>query len=283
VLEAALPPRDDRGDVVLDLDALVSSQRVAGHAAYALLDFRVGASLSNEEQAGTVSDFIDLVHGLATATQGALHSFVGDTVQLSWNAAMTCAHPEVRAARFLCKVKAAVENIPSHEFSVGGALACGPATSQFGGSGYVSAFVLSLPWRAKLLACFALAKRHRAFVCTDGIVAAVGGTTVTRPVELLSVTQHGEESAIAVYEVLADRSHHDIDEWMYVQCGPGGAAAADVVQLCTDGYYADALAALGAPHSDAPPLVANLRSRVEAAVRNPPPRFALTLCTCDDT
>jgi hypothetical protein len=281
-------PREDWADDVLDLDAIVSDHRVTHTVAYALVDFRVGAAMSPEEQASTVSDFIDMVHYHASTMQGALHCFVGDTVQLSWNAAMKCSQPEVRAARFLCKLKACVVgNTPAQEFSVAAALASGQATSQFGGSGQVSAFVLSLPWRAKLLACFALAKRHRAFVCSDVVVAAAGAAIVTRPVELLSVKQHGENSAMVVHEVLAERlDQGNNDEWLYLLCGPGGATGkedADVIQLCVDGFYADALAAMGPPSDNAPPLVASLRARVEAAVANPGDTFATVLCTCDNT
>jgi hypothetical protein len=281
--------QEDNAAESIDLDGLLCLGRVVSDVAYALVDFRVGALDSDSAaQASIVGDFVDLVSYLATSTQGALHSFVGDTVQMSWNAAMNSAHPEVKAARFLCKLKIAMESTPSQSLSIAGAVMSGKASSQFGGSGYVSAFVLSLPWRAKLLACFALAKRHRAYVCAGSIVEAAGPTIVTRAVELLSVSQNGRESAVVVHELLGQRAPADLnDNWLYLQGGEAPVASPAVVgdplQLCIEGFYADAITALGDPKQDESALVANLRARALCAQLQPPQTFGTRLCCCDDT
>jgi hypothetical protein len=272
----------------LDLDAMMSTERSHGVVAYAMLDFRLGAALTDPALQGeTVSDFVDMVHLLAATTQGALHSFVGDTVQLSWSAAMKIRHPEIKAARFMCKVSAMMNGTPEQEFSVAGAAASGSAAYQFGGSGSVAAFIVSLPWRAQLHACVALAKRHRGFVCSGAMAAAASQVVVTRPVELLAVTQNGEDTAVAVHEVISERTQSidDADGWMYVDVqqsgGDGGKACA--LQLCVDGFYDDAVAALDQSQSAPSRLTANLRRRAAAAQTNPPATFATRTCSCEDT
>jgi hypothetical protein len=82
-------------------EQLVDTNRSVSTVAFALVDYRVDADLFRQAQAVSVNGFVDLIHRLAAATHGAIHTFVGDTVQLSWNAAMKCAQPEVKAARFL--------------------------------------------------------------------------------------------------------------------------------------------------------------------------------------
>jgi hypothetical protein len=282
---SAVPPRNEHSaSDAIDLDALLIPNRVASDVSFALIDFRAGEDLVGDSHAATISDFVDAVHHLATATQGALHGFVGDTVQVSWNAAMKTAQPEAKAARFVCRLKSTVAESIEH-LSVAGAVMNGKAVSQFGGSGHVSAFVLSLPWRAKLLACFALARRHRAFVCSAGLAMAAGDAVVTRPVELLSVTQHAEESTVLAHEMVGLRTLSDTDDdWLYLQAHPQGKVAKpDPLQLCIDGSYEDALTALGSPHASESPLLANLRARAQAALSNPSRAFATRLCSCDDT
>jgi hypothetical protein len=270
------------------LERLISAGRVASDVAYALVDFRISADMPSCDHGAVISGFVNTVHELATATQAELHCFVGDTVQLSWNAAVSTIKPEGKAARFLCHLKTATESTPGQSLSVAGAVMSGTALSQFGGSGYFSAFVVSLPWRAKLLACFALAKRHRAFVCAGTIVEAAVTSINTRAVELLCVTQNGRESAVVVHELVGLRASVDLDDsWMYMQgdAVPNNSMASDPLQLCVDGYYTDALGTLGKPQNGESPLLANLRVRAEAhaAQRVPPRSFAVSLCACDDT
>jgi hypothetical protein len=270
-------------------EPLVAAGRAASTVAFALVDFRATDGGPSEAVRGAVTRFVDALHHVATATQAAIHTFVGDTVQLSGNAAARCAHLEVKAARFLARLKAATDFNAATlgGVTVSAAAMSGPASHQFGGSGNVSAFVLSLPWRAKLLACFALAKRHRAFVCSGSLAVEAEHVLRSRAVELLAVTINGEEAAVVVHEVVGQRARADTDDdWMYVQ---GGAdersvgALPDALQLCVDGFYGDALAALGPPAARESALVANLRARADAARVARPATFGARLCICDDT
>jgi hypothetical protein len=286
------PPTANRR-VSLGLDALMHVDRVASDVACALVDFSASDAPSSQMLAGVVSGFVDKVHDLASSLQGALHTFVGDTVHVSWNAAMEAPQPEAKAARFLCKLKEFTDNETLPGLSVAGAAVSGAAFSQFGGSGRVSAFVLSLPWRAKLLACFALAKRHRAFVCSAAVASAVGREVLTRPVELLSVRVHGAEDVVLVHELVGLRRHADIDDdWMYRLAASGHRSdMMGPLELCAEGYFSDALEALGAAAASDTRLVANLRARAQAAQQRPPRTaaemqlhtFAMRICTCGDT
>jgi hypothetical protein len=279
--DVAVPPNEAVADDEFEVLGLACSAPVTRSAAFAIVEFRVGAHLSPAEHSAVASDFVDWIHFLAATTRGALHCFVGDTVQLSWNAAAPCPMPAVKAAGFLAELKTATaQDRAPGELSLAAALACGPATSQFSGSGQHSAFLLSLPWRAKLDACLALARRHRAFVCTGAVANAARHAVVTRPAELLAVLQNGEEAAVAVHEVLGKpKLDVVVDEWMYGG-GASGDEGTDVLALCSDGFYTDALVALGPPAAGAPPLVADLRARIEEARVNPPRRFATHCCSC---
>jgi hypothetical protein len=138
--------------------------------------------------------------------------------------------------------------------------------------------VLSLPWRAKLHACFALAKRHRAFVCTGAVAQSVALSISTREVEVLAVAQNDEGGVVVVHEMLGEKNLDEINLYDVGGAVPDGTS---VLQLCVNGYYADAVAALRAM-DDGTPLVANLLHRATVALQDPPQQFAARIY-CDET
>jgi hypothetical protein len=260
---------------------LGDAARVVSTVAFALVDFRVGDDFPSQH-GNAVSRFIDTLHRVAATTHGAIHTFVGDTVQLSWNAAMKCAQPEVKAARFLARLKVAVEE-SRDQMTVSAAAMSGKASHQFGGTGRVSALAVSMPWRAELLACFELAKRHRAFVTTSSLAATVNHAVLTRGVEQLSVTDAaGAAHTMVVHEMLTERDD-DNDEWMYVLEKGEGGGKVDALHECIEGRYANAIAALDDNAADSPPpsaLVSHLRERAEAALVQQASSFAAPGCNC---
>jgi hypothetical protein len=275
-----------------------------GILAFAVVDFAAAAGRSFDARCKAVDGFVDLVHAVASSTNSALHSFVGDTVQLSWNAAMRAAQPEVKAVRFMCRIRAALAK-PEHEHVVAsGAAMSGKASAMFAGTGRVSALAVSLPWHGALLACAAFAKRHGAFVSSSGLSDSVPEAAAhvcrMQPVEQLRVAVGAEEHTVTVHEIL-DEHDDDNDEWMYVMSKQGADARGHSVHRafnhCVAGEYAEAIALLATP-GDSPTastianddtaaaaaklsrLGAHLLERAEAALLQRPDRFAGSSCSC---
>jgi hypothetical protein len=223
-----------------------------------------------------VSRFADAVHSLAAATHCAVHSFVGDAVQLSWNAAAKAVQPEVKAARFLARLRD--EMAGDDTVTVAGAAMHGKATTQFAGTGAVQALAVSLGWRAALRALTAFAARHSAFVVAEPTAVAAQHAVTCRPVEALAV----DGAVVVAHEVLAERDDDD-DEWMYVLAKQGTDVVTEAFRLCLDGGYGAAvskLAALDDGVDEVAPVVGNLRRRAEAAMSAPPVTFAESACRC---
>jgi hypothetical protein len=252
--------------------------------AFAVLDFRTNSSLSATSRGAVVNCFVDRVHKIAATTHCAVHSFVGDTVQLSWNAAMRAVQPELKAVRFLCRLKAAMAD--DDDISIAGAAMHGSATTQFAGTGTVQALAVSMPWRTALDVLFRFASAHRALVVDGALAAASKTVCAARAVEILAVAtdDHGGAAEATVHEVLAE---HDIDddEWMYVLSKQEGGSADPLIcaeAMCAQGDYGTAVQALEQA-GDTSRLAANLLRRAEAALQAHPSAFAAPLCPCTGT
>jgi hypothetical protein len=264
------------------------------NVAFATVAYRlapaVAASLT--QRAAAVNQFVDAMHTIATATHCALHSFVGDTVQLSWNAAMRAAQPENKAARFLARLQVAMA--PADQLmSVHGAAMSGKATTQFAGTGRAQALTVSMPWHAA-------AQSLMTFAGQFGIMAMDGATATTandvcdsRAVEVLAFS--AEQSVgnspvgrVMVHQILNERDE-DNDEWMYVvdRNNRGGDAVTAALHLCEAQRYGEAIAALDKPAQEsegaegealATMFAARLRERAERAMLQRPDTFALSAC-----
>jgi hypothetical protein len=275
-----------------------------GVVAFATVQFATAAERTFDGRCEATNGFVDTVHSLAAATNGAIHSFVGDTVQLSWNAAMRTAQPDVKSVRFMCRLRAAMAKLPELARAVAsGAAMTGKASSQFAGTGRVSALTVSLPWHGALLACAAFAKRFGAFVTSGGLADSVPEAAAhvcrMQPVEQLRVAIGAEEHTVTVHEILDERDD-DNDEWMYVMSKQGAnakSAAHRAFDHCVAGEYAQAIALLSersatpgagfvtaadAPSQPLSPLGAHLLERAEAALLTAAPvaDFSAASCPC---
>jgi hypothetical protein len=256
-----------------------------GTVAFAVVAFKVAPEQSADARGAALSAFVDTVHQIASATHCALHTFVGDTVQLSWNAAMRVAQPEVKAARFMCRLKAAVAETCS-TVSVSGAVMSGKAGSQFAGTGRVSALAVSLPWRQALMACASFAQQRGLFVISGAGTETAAHVCGFKPVELLRVAVGDEQRNVVVHEILDERDDDDDDEWMYVMekhTADGGKAYHDAFACCVTGHYADAVALLHGQDESAAPAdmaAAHLLARAESAMLSGPESFATAACGC---
>jgi hypothetical protein len=245
--------------------------------ALAVVEFDVEAAVGAARGA-LVSAFADRVHKIAAATHCAVHSFVGDTVQLSWNATVKAVQPEVKAARFLARLQAAMRG---DDVRVNGAAAHGKATTQFAGTGGVQTLAISAAWRATLRTLAAFAAAHRAMVVAESMAVAAQHAVTCRPVEALSVGG----ATVVVHEVIQERDDDD-DEWMYVLAKTGGDVVGDALRACLEGDYGTAvskLAGLVEAGAALPSTVANLRDRAEAALGDPAAPFPVAGCHCAKT
>jgi hypothetical protein len=226
--------------------------------------------------AGAVTKFVDLTHEWAAACHGSLHSFVGDTLQVSWNATHSVAQPEAKAARFMAKVVTA--NADPHtasEVAIYGAAFTGRATCEFSGTGRVQALTISMPWRDTLRRCAAFAVTHKTVV-VDGATAHASAFAVeTRGIDVLrrledpsSGLADDGKMADEVHEVVAERFADAEDEWMYAMqraSGTGNDAVTEALRLARAGAVGDAIEKLDGISGAAreAPLVARLRAQLD--------------------
>jgi hypothetical protein len=252
--------------------------RVVGHVqgfgrphqvSYAQLDFGRRPGMTSALKDSAVTAFVDNIHDWAAATSGSLHSFVADTLLISWNATHSVAQPEAKAARFLAKVVAANAN-PNSGVAAAGAMFSGKAACNFSGSGRVQALTMSMQWRDKLRALHAFATRHGAVVM-DGVSAHTAAfTVVTRGIDVLPPVDG--EKQVAVHEVVAERETADDDEWMYTlkrSVDSSNDSVTAALQLGLAGQLAEAvrmLEELPDAAVRATPLVRRLQQRLESAM-----------------
>jgi hypothetical protein len=262
--------------------ALLVAQPKLMRIAFAQVDFRA----TGAESGAATSRFAERVHQVAAATHCAVHTFVGDAVQLSWNAATRAAQPEVKAVRFL--IRLADEMVAIDGIVATGAAMSGKATTQFAGTDRVTVLAVGIPWRRTLVSLAAFARQHSTFVVDEATASEANATCELRSVELLrfdarlDVGNNGSHD-VAVKEVVSERALED-DEWMYAlektkDVDPVTAA----FNMCVAGHYGDAVAALDKVSGDCPltaPAVRHLRGRATAALLKTPTQFADPVCGC---
>jgi len=146
------------------------------HVVRARLGFRVhrGASATT---AAVASAFVDVVHAAARHTKAAVHSFIGDTVEVSWNAAAPAPAAKAKCARFLARIRSFAEReddaTAAHVSVGGGAIACRGKVLMAGHGKQHQALLLSVgDYHEQLLSTLAYAgARHRAMLADAQIAA----------------------------------------------------------------------------------------------------------------
>jgi hypothetical protein len=266
--EKAVSTADARGSMT-ELPQVLAVKPTSATMCFALIEYTTPAG----EQ---LNDFVDKVHVIAAQTHGAIHSFAGDTVQVSWNAAMRAVQPEVKAVRFFARLAAWVKDQPDEGVAACGAVMSGKATSVFAGTGKVQALSVSLPWRETLQAIFALAKQTRTFLAAGRTAASAADVCATRAVEYVAVEAAGKVVETEVHHVLSEKDA-EADEWMYVVGKDSVDPVTKALHACVAGEYGEAMETLKELSDDAraAPLVPRLIARAEAALANPPASFAV--------
>jgi hypothetical protein len=243
--------------------------------AFSIVEYRITDVDNRTERGAACSRFVDHVHACADASRGALHSFAGDAVQLSWNAATKVPQPEVKALRFLCALRDALADEAG--VTAAGAVMSGKAITQFAGTGRVQALSIQLPWRAKLHVLFAFAVQHRAYVADSETTRNALDFVDSREVGVLHVPHGG--GTVTVSDVVSEKKEAVDSEWMYVVDKAVEDIATRAVALCVKSAFAEALEALEAAPQPLPPLVQQLRDRAEQAVLTG--QFSSKVCGCE--
>ena len=193
--------------------------------------------------------FVSSIFTIAAATLGSVHSFLGNTVQLSWNINTKVTQPEVKATRFMMLLKKDAE---IEGYDITAAAWTGIVHSEPCIARKQRATLVTAAWMSSLQAAYALAVRHSAIL----VDAATYGTTQyvydCRAVDAVCIPNdedsHDTQCSLLLseakphnvaerslldndvdfmilYEVAGEAQTHD--EWMYnVQATEGSANGA---------------------------------------------------------
>lgn len=106
----------------------------------------------------TMNNVVASIQNAAAATNGALHSIVGDHVVLSWNGVQRVMQPELKACRFLA---AAPSFSDDERVSFTGAAMTGDARANFYGDESEKTFSARFRWRDALRSLAQYARAHK--------------------------------------------------------------------------------------------------------------------------
>ena len=139
--EVVASPRNRRGSPVSNVAGLVVESSVT----FSMVHYN-GADTA-------MTPFVDRVHAVAQETFGAVHSFIADTVYLTWNAGR-------RTAAFLSRLR---ENVGDPSVTVSGVAASGIGRYQMAG-GALQAVLVRVAWFPLLRKLHTIAKTHGALL-----------------------------------------------------------------------------------------------------------------------
>jgi len=194
--------------------------------ALVLIEFDVLAAADTDEaRADADRLFVERVHAAAKSFNGAVHSFIGNQLVVSFGSfGAASTRPAGSALRFMTTLRKDVNE--RRIATVYGACMQGPAHARIAGTTN-QALLIECQWRRTLTTLFGLARQHRTMLAvkiTEGLEELV-----TRPVGALIPAPptpppegmcHGtppwdRPPTVTVLEVLRERKVDD-DEWMYV-------------------------------------------------------------------
>ena len=224
--------------------------------------------------------FVERVHAAAKSFSGAVHSFIGNQLVVSFGAVGgTSLRPSGSALKFMLAVRHDI-----HARGIGrvsGACFEGPARARIAhGTGH-AAVIVECEWRGALHTLFACARRHQTLLAA-GVdagnielelreVGAIPTAAVPAPNDshFASAPPWDRPPTVMVLEVVRERKVDD-DEWMYVmqrlaeaasKGATAGTATADATRACLDGRFAEAIAQLEGASDD--PMAIHLRACAE--------------------
>jgi len=151
--------------------------------------------------------FVDRVHSLAKVSLAGVHSFLGDTVVMTWNVVRRAAAFEPKALQFFLRLRDDAGGVMAY-----GAVLSGAGRYQMAG-GALQAPLLHVDWLPRLEALAALGASHDAVLTSRRLYEQAQCFIEARCVDLLLL---GEET-VEVFEVLSARTENENEdkEWMY--------------------------------------------------------------------
>ena len=187
--------------------------------------------------------FVDMIYASANGTHAAVHSMLGDRALISWNAVSRAIQPELKACRFLCKLRTAAEfaDVSLAATACSGSADCNDVVAKT----RQQVGVVHADWQPLLENLFETAKRYRTILIDEPtqdvgqyeaetiavdrynfcLVEDSGTVSVCSnicdPQSREETDTKGQRSAI-VYELLGEKTFRE-DEWMY-QVGSGDAS-----------------------------------------------------------
>jgi len=212
-----------------------------------------------------MSRFVVLVYDKAKELHAGVHSFMGDTVSVTWNVVRRTGNCEMKALSFFVQLR----DDPGDTESCG-AVSSGEGLFQMAG-GMLQAPLLHVEWYSRLQALAALGASHNAVLTCRRTYEQAQFTIKARCVDLMLM---GTE-IIDVFEVLQERpAAKGKEEWMYVLQGQGtaGPALCDdcvsrAVKMCRDVHFLEALMLLEeCPPSERSEMTQRLQDKVQRCV-----------------
>ena len=188
-----------------------------------------------------MTPFVDRVHAVAQETFGSVHSFIADTVHLTWNAGRRVYQHETKGAAFLCRLR---ENVGDPLVTVSGVAVSGTGRFQKAG-GTLQAVLVRVAWFPLLHKLHTIAKTHRALLLNQKANDTAKFHMKTQCVDCV-----GE---LMVFELLGEKESEvqgaagpEGDEWMYKLERAKKDTVGIAVDMCKRGLYSEALEALAA-------------------------------------
>ena len=218
-----------------------------------------------------MTPFVDRVHAVAQETFGAVHSFIADTVHLTWNAGRRVCQHETKAAAFLCHLR---ENVGDPSVTVSGVVVSGIGRFQKAG-GTLQAVLVRVAWFPLLHKLHTIAKTHRALLLDQKANDTAKFHMKTQCVDCVGESMVFELLGERESEVQEGEGKKEGDEWMYIlEQRDAQDTVRIAVAMCKRGEYSEALEKLAA-QAEPSAMVRRLEQKVRLCQegRVPPDRF----------
>ena len=224
-----------------------------------------------------MTPFVDRVHAVAQETFGSVHSFIADTVHLTWNAGRNACQHETKAAAFLCRLR---ENVGDPSVTVSGVAATGTGRYQTAG-GALQAVLVRVDWLPLLRTLHTIAKTHGALLLDQETNETAKFHMKTQCVDCVGESMVFETM---VFELLGERGESEEgaggregNEWMYILERAALDPVGTAVDMCKRGEYREAFKELEGLAAQAEPsaMVRRLEQKVRRCQEGqvPPERF----------
>ena len=242
-----------------------SSSPFKGKICFSIVDLR--SHMEHNGSAGNVHNgllvaLVNNIYSIAQATKASIHTVVGDTAVLSWNATHRVPQPEVKAIKFLHQVRHEAQELISDGIKLSAACFSGLATStSHVTSTKQQALLVQADWMPALDATLRRAKELNTVLINESLSVAASHCYETLAVDAVErppvhshkqldvapphhISSHRRElvvlcreprlhssvaSWIPLHEIVSEIAHAE-DEWMY-QLHKQERSAGSAVQL----------------------------------------------------